>query len=166
MDSTKNHNQNLKILQKPKNFSPSDFLEFANTILNHILIYLPLTKNKKAYRICEIEFYLFNNKTHKDNYVHCSLDQLKWQKFYFHQFKNGSYKSGTYKGMDMTFGVLEREIYFGVLIRSIMDMETGEFIEGPCRSVNKILEIYQSHDVKEFLGKFVSDFKGFFYNFG
>lgn len=144
----------LAILQNPKSFSSDDFLEFANTLLNHCLLQLPLTKSKKVFRLCEIEFYLFNEETHKDEYVHCSQDQMKWHKFYFHRHRSGTYKSGTYKGMDFTFGDQDAEVYFGVLVRSIMDLHSGQIIEGPCRSVNKILELYNCHDVKEFVSKF------------
>lgn len=56
-----------------------------------------------------------------------------------------SFKCGTYKGMDITFG--NKNIYGGILIRSIMDLNDGKYIEGPCNSVSKLLEI---RGVKEF----------------
>jgi hypothetical protein len=60
--------------------------------------------------------------------------------FYFHRYHTGKYKSGTYKGLDITLGAPDIPIYFGVLIRSIMDLDTQQFVEGPCRSVNLFLE--------------------------
>jgi hypothetical protein len=56
-----------------------------------------------------------------------------------------SFKCGTYKGMDITFG--NQDIYGGILIRSIMDLNDSKYIEGPCNSVSKLLEI---RGVKEF----------------
>ena len=137
-----------------REFKSTDFPKIANMLLNNFLLELPLLSKKRTFRICEVEFYLWAKDSHEDNYVHCSEDQLQWNSFYFHRHKNGTYKSGTYKGMDLSFGIPEMGIYFGVLIRTIMDLSTGEIIEGPCRSVNKILELYQCHDVKEFRKKF------------
>ncbi len=68
-------------------------------------------------------------------------------RFYAHRFKNGTYKVGTYKCMDIVYGNKKKNIYFGILIRSIEDIETGEFYCGPCVSVNKLLGYYK---VKEF----------------
>lgn len=86
----------------------------------------------------EIEIY-YNSSNHKDEYVHKNKDQLTNGKWYFHQYHNGTYKSGTYKGMDITFGN-GKDIYGGVLIRSIMDEDDEEFITGPCNTVNYILK--------------------------
>ena len=35
-----------------------------------------------------------------------------------------SFKAGTYKGMDLTFGNREKAVYGGILIRAIMNVET------------------------------------------
>lgn len=125
-------------------FLHTDFNKIANNILNNTLLMVNGTK----FRICEIEFYYTNDK-HNDQYTHCSSDQAKFGFFYFHQYKNGTYKSGTYKGMDMTFG--NNELYCGVLIRSLYDIDNDEFIEGPCRSVNKILELNGFTTVADFM---------------
>lgn len=110
----------------------------------------------RSYRLCEIEFYV-HSIAHQDSYVHCSPDQLITSCFYFHKHKNGTFKSGTYKGLDVTFGSIgngsdEGKEYFGVLIRSVQNMESGEFIEGPCRTVNDILEFLGHHDVQALSG--------------
>lgn len=122
------------------------FNDVADILLNHTIL---CTKDQK-FRLCEIEFY-YRSDDHDDKYVHSKKDQMKFGRFYFHQYGNGVYKSGTYKGVDLTFGSKKRNVYYGVLVRSICNIETGEFIEGPCRSVNKILEINKAHDVKEFV---------------
>jgi hypothetical protein len=66
----------------------------------------------------------------------------------------GAYKSGSYKGLDLTFGKPDIEAVGGILLRSLMPVTvenldgklivTGgskeAFIEGPCNCVNRILE--------------------------
>lgn len=118
-----------------------------NEIANHILNKTKLVAGDNSYRICEIEFYYFGEE-HQDSYTHCSNEQESKCKFYFHRYKNGTYKAGTYKCLDITMG--EKNIYFGILIRSIMNIETKEFIEGPCRSLTEILKQFGCKEVKEF----------------
>lgn len=120
------------------------FNEIADILLNKVNLNI---KGEK-YRICEIEFY-YHGDGHKDEYTHKDKDQLTFKKFYFHKYKTGSYKSGTYKGMDITLG--NNTTYFGILIRSICNIQTNEFIEGPCRTVNKILELFGVSDVSQFM---------------
>src|SRR5277367_1311595 len=74
----------------------------------------------KEYRLGEIEFYI-NNTKHSDKYTHGDKNQKTYGKWYFHRYPNGAYKSGTYKGLDLTLG--DKDTYFGVLIRSIYDLE-------------------------------------------
>jgi hypothetical protein len=57
-----------------------------------------------------------------DEYTHCNDDQLKYGYWYFHKFPNGSYKGGTFKGLDITLGN-NKDKYCGILIRSIYDIE-------------------------------------------
>lgn len=130
-----------------KTFQPShtNFLELANVILNNVSLHV----NDKTFRICEIEFYYHNNE-HPDTYTHCSDEQQMNCKFYFHKYKNGSYKSGTYKGLDITLSP-NKNTYFGCLIRSLYDVNNNIFIEGPCKLVNAILSQYECNDVKEFV---------------
>lgn len=62
--------------------------------------------------------------------------------WYFHKFGK-SYKSGTYKGLDITFGK-GSIAHGGILIRAISQLDpppVNEFIEGPCNCVNKILAL-------------------------
>lgn len=127
-------------------FTPKDFIMIADKILNNS----ELVVGETRFRICEIEFY-YRNEEHNDEYVHSHKNQLEFGKFYFHRYHNGSYKSGTYKGMDLAFGDVSKKLYCGILIRSIQDLKTGDFIEGPCRSVNKILETLGFPDVKTFM---------------
>jgi hypothetical protein len=110
----------------------------------------------KSYRISEIEFYIYNDE-HKDEYVHRSSEQQTMNKFYFHKYNNGSFKSGTWKGVDLCFG--EENKYYGVLIRSIVELDTGKNIEGPCKSVNEILSNYGCTVVSELSNKYPQIFQ-------
>lgn len=47
-----------------------------------------------------------------------------------------SFKAGTYKGMDLTFG---GKNHGGILIRGIQKVG-GEYFDGPCNSVSEILK--------------------------
>lgn len=126
--------------------SRHNFHEIANTILNKILI----VAGTKLYRVCETEFYLFGKK-HHDYYTHRSVEQSMKCKFYFHKYHNGTYKSGTYKGIDITIGCDNPKTFFGCLIRSIYDIKTHEFVEGPCNCVNKILSNFNCSNVNDFM---------------
>jgi len=110
------------------------FKLFATSLLLNFTIKI----NNDYISIEEIEFY-YNSKDHKDNYTHKNKDQLTNSMWYFHQYHNGTYKSGTYKGLDMTFGN-NKDSYGGILIRSIYNTTTNEFITGPCNVVNYILK--------------------------
>jgi len=89
------------------------------------------------YRACEVEFY-FRNDTHNDIFTHCDDLQKLNCRWYFH--KNGSkYKSGSYKGLDVTFGQ-DNKGFGGILIRSIAKLDGDGYISGPCLVVNHILQ--------------------------
>lgn len=121
------------------------FSELADQLLNHTL----LIAQDKTYRICEIEFY-YCGEDHKDLYTHCSDEQQLKCKFYFHKYKTGAYKAGTYKCMDITMSP-DNKTYFGILIRSIYDIQENTFIEGPCRSLTELLKQFNCSEVKEFV---------------
>lgn len=168
---TKN-TKNKKIIKVPKNcekgaetkgtqndflnlFADKDVIDydhidqaFLEKIAKSLLSKYVIVVNEKEYRISEVEFYV-NNEKHNDKYTHGDKNQKTFGKWYFHRYPNGSYKSGTYKGMDITLG--NKDTYFGVLIRSIYDAETDEMIDGPCKTVNKILELNGCHDVAEYM---------------
>lgn len=105
----------------------------------------------EKYSIEEVEVYYYSND-HKDEYVHKNKDQLKNAKWYFHQYGIGVYKSGTYKGLDMTFGN-DVDKYGGILIRSIMNINTNEFITGPCNCVNHMLKKFNLTESGEMVNR-------------
>ena len=107
---------------------------------------------EKYFRVCEIEFYL-NCKGHPDSFTHGDTLQKQNSKWYFHKM-GGAYKSGSYKGLDVSFGKPDIGAVGGILLRSLMPVTVENldgklivsgggkdaFIEGPCNCVNRILE--------------------------
>jgi hypothetical protein len=128
------------------------FFECAEKLLNNSILQV---KNKR-YRICEIEMYYCNDK-HPDKYTHCDELQLEFNKFYPHRFKTKTYKTGTYKCMDITFGDKETNTYFGILIRSLKNIDTDEFFTGPCICVNQLLKQYDMSEFSDFMKKYDID---------
>lgn len=126
-------------------FDHTRFADIADIILNNTII----VAGTQQYAIREIEFY-YKNALHPDNYTHCSDEQLQNCKFYFHKFRNGTYKTGTYKGLDITLSP-NNETYFGCLIRSIENTQIPNFIEGPCRSVDALLKNVGYDNINDFV---------------
>ncbi len=147
----KKYSSNIFKMFNP-NYNQYNFNEISNKILNQTVL---VAANKK-FRICEIEMYL-NSESHPDTYTHSHKDQQSFGKFYFHKYSNNVYKSGTWKGLDIVLG--DKSKYFGILIRSMVELDAdnkeilNEFIEGPCRCVNKILEQFDSNNVSELFAK-------------
>lgn len=140
--------QNTKFSQI--NVTSDSFDSIADKLLNKTIILI----NKRRYRICEIEFYLYSDD-HPDDYVHCDSDQQTHCCWYFHKFGNGTYKGGTFKGLDITFGNRNQHQnkyqnkYCGILIRSIQHIKQNRFIEGPCNVVNEILKSYHVDSISD-----------------
>jgi 3-methyladenine DNA glycosylase Mpg len=120
----------------------------ADSLLNKHQVLVPVGDEVHEFRICEVEFYV-KNESHNDEYTHQDDHQMSYGKWYFHRTKSGNYKGGTYKGVDLTLG--EDGTHFGVLIRSLYDTENEDFIEGPCRCVNKILELNTCKNVGDYM---------------
>lgn len=126
-------------------FIPENFSHIANKLLNYTVLMI----NGRPHRICEVEFYL-NSPNHQDKYVHGHLDQTQKGTWYFHRFNNGTYKNGTFKGVDITFGC--RDVCAAVLIRSIYDSVENRLIEGPCKTVDHILSLSAVDSIIAFTG--------------
>lgn len=101
------------------------------------------------HRICEIEFYL-HSPNHPDGYVHVGTDQTRAGTWYFHRHPNGTYKNGTFKGMDLALG--SEGIRAAFLLRSLLDITLNVFIEGPCKIVNHVLALYQCPNIMDLTG--------------
>ena len=59
-----------------------------------------------------------------------------------------SFKAGTYKCMDLTFG-RGNGIYGGILIRAMMNLNSKEYIEGPCNLLKTLLQARGVEECKD-----------------
>jgi hypothetical protein len=142
------------ILQQLLNCRPADpvaatkpdFLSMADLLLNNSILFI----KDIPHRLCEVEFY-YNGEGHRDLYAHCHPDQIIAGNYYFHRYLNGTYRNGTWKGMDIGVGSADPLVHFGILIRSLEVIGTGEFTEGPCKCVNKILDHHGVTSVRELM---------------
>eukprot|EP00439_Symbiodinium_sp_Y106_P059131 s2917_g8.t1 len=106
----------------------------AGDLMNH----WDLLIAEKRFRIAELEAYV-HSPHHADPYAHGDEGQASCGVWYFHK-KGGSYKSGSFKGMDLACGDKDGNVYAGLLLRSVADA-AGKLTEGPCLVVDKILEL-------------------------
>ena len=126
----------------PSTTDEGHFYAIADILMNYHL----LLADTSAFRICELEFYL-KSDCHPDPYTHCNPDQLKYGTYYFHKHNTVTYKSGTFKGMDITLGDEATSSYFGILVRAVYNIKTKEFTEGPCNVVHAILKCYNLESI-------------------
>jgi len=123
-----------------------EFDNIAQLLLNESV----LTVKAQQYRLVEIEFYYYNESIHPDSFTHKSLEQQAHSQWYLHRYHRkslvkyeiiqGGFKSGKHKGLDITFGDKKLNTYGGILLRGIVSLSGGDYISGPCRVVNKIME--------------------------
>jgi hypothetical protein len=107
-----------------------------------------ISVNNSKFQICEIEFYI-NTESHPDTYTHGDILQKTFGKIYFHRMNGKSYKGGTFKGMDLVLG--NKDMYFGILIRSMYDIDNKKMVSGPCNCVNTILALNNCDNISEFM---------------
>ena len=86
------------------------------------------------HRLTEVEFYYFS-ESHPDPFTHRDPLQRARGRWYFHR-TGGTYKGGSFKGIDLTFG--DGEAYGGVLIRGL-ERPDGTLVDGPSLCVDHLL---------------------------
>ncbi len=87
-----------------------------------------------AHRLLEVEVY-YDGPGHRDPFAHGHPLQRSCGRWYFHR-QGASYRGGTYKGLDITFG--PPEAAGGILIRSL-ETPDGRRINGSALCVEHIL---------------------------
>jgi hypothetical protein len=113
---------NLEIKNKENPFN--DFKRIALHLMNNNVLIV----GHGRYRFTELEFYYFNeNGKHADVYSHRHRYQKTNGQWYFH----GS-------GLDITFG--SENVYGGILIRGIKNLQDNKFINGPILCVQELFE--------------------------
>ena len=132
-------------------YNGMNYNEKFTKLTNELLDNVRLVINKKEYKLREIELYLYTDD-HPDIYTHRDIDQKTPGGWYFHK-KGNTYKGGTYKGLDITFGYKNKLSYGGILIRAISN---DNIILGPCKSVDKILEETKFDKIQDLVTNLIS----------
>jgi hypothetical protein len=98
----------------------------------------------EPHRFIEIEFY-YNAAEHADPFTHRDPLQRTCGLWYFHR-TGGMYRSGSFKGHDLTFG--DGTAFGGVLIRGLARAD-GSVIDGPSLCVDHLLARTGARDVAD-----------------
>lgn len=109
---------------------PALFRAIADLMLNGVTWQI----GGAPHRFTEIEIYC-NSPAHPDTFTHGDTMQEEFARWYFHR-SGGTYKSGSYKGLDLAFG--RPGAPAGVLIRGVETPE-GALIDGPSMCVDHVL---------------------------
>jgi 3-methyladenine DNA glycosylase Mpg len=125
-----------KLLVKPAELSTSNDLGawFAQ-IAEDLLRRRELRVGKERLRLVEVELY-YHGEGHLDPFSHRQPITQQPGLWYFHS-AGRSYRGGSFKGMDITFG--HAGAYGGVLIRAV-ERSDGRLIDGPSLCVDFILK--------------------------
>ncbi|CUG89710.1 Hypothetical protein, putative [Bodo saltans] len=132
----------------------------------HIFATNGKTKLSTEFRFCEIELYAFSKGVYEDRFTHCDAQQSVGGSWYFHK-KGGTFKNGSFKGLDVTFGTQRGAqdggpISVGLLIRSICpvvatsgkeaELDPKKVIEGPSLVVDGLLAACGVANIVELVG--------------
>jgi hypothetical protein len=115
------------------------FDEIADALLNRAVFRVA----NKSHRLIEIEFY-WHGPEHPDPFAHRDPVQVHCGRWYFHRTA-GVYRSGSFKGLDLTFG--DGTSHGGILFRGL-ETEDGTLIDGPSLLVDHLLKLTKAATVR------------------
>lgn len=123
----------LSLLEKP----PSGTVDQAwfSSLAQRLLQDMELVIRDKPHRLEEVEFY-YKGPGHQDPFAHGHPMQKTCGRWYFHR-EGKSYRGGSFKGLDISFG--PPEAFGGILIRSLSG--DGAQINGSCLCVEHMLRL-------------------------
>ena len=135
----------LALLRKPADLGePGRADAWFGQIADRLLNGTELLVGGEPHRFVEVEFYCFAAE-HPDPFTHRDLLQRQCGRWYFHRVR-GVYKSGSFKGLDLTFG--DGVMFGGILVRGIATPD-GAVIDGPSRLVDHLLARTETVSVAE-----------------
>jgi hypothetical protein len=105
-----------------------------------------------CHRILELEAYV-HSPMHADPYTHGDEGQRSCGVWYFHR-QGTTFKSGSFKGLDLACGDSATRTSAGLLIRSVIEEQasgTPELTEGPCLVVDRILRLCGQPSIQAFV---------------
>lgn len=113
---------------------PPAFRRIAELLLDRAIWHV----GGREHRLTEIEFY-FAGPGHQDPFTHGDPIQRTMGRWYFHR-QGGTYRGGTYKGLDVTFG--REDAFGGILLRGALPLDAPEeMVEGPSSLVDHVLRL-------------------------
>ena len=124
-----------RLLQEPEGSSGQEYQVWFRQWAEWLLGNCWLMAGGHRLRVAEVEFYYFGEK-HEDLFAHRHPVQQTPGAWYFHRTGN-SYKNGTYKGLDLSFG--NSRAFGGILLRSMVT-EDDQLIDGPALCVDHLLQ--------------------------
>ncbi|MBL8799785.1 MAG: hypothetical protein JNM56_38240 [Planctomycetia bacterium] len=124
-----------RLLQRPEPAADGVACEaWFNRIAARLLHGCRLMVNGQPHRLVEVEFY-YHGDGHLDPFTHRDPLQRACGRWYFHRTR-GTYRGGSFKGLDLTFGAGEAN--GGVLLRGL-ETPDGRLVDGPSLLVDHLL---------------------------
>lgn len=119
-----------------KNLNEKNYYQIFSEIADELICNYYIDCGSKMYRLAEIEFYYYHYD--KDNKVRLSEE---WnEKTYPRTVKEAGTLFFHYSGVDICFpSSIPDGTFGGVLIRSLLDVETGLYVTGPQLCVMEML---------------------------
>ncbi|MEZ4339764.1 MAG: hypothetical protein R3B82_24350 [Sandaracinaceae bacterium] len=105
-------------------------------VARRLVLDLELVVGGEALRVEEAEAY-FHGPGHEDPFAHRHPVQSTPGRWYFHRAGAGTYRGGSFKGLDLTFG--PEGTFGGVLVRTVS--RRGALVSGPSRVVDLLLAL-------------------------
>lgn len=125
---------------------PAGFRAIAEMLLDRTVLVVA----GRRLRFTELEVYV-DGPAHPDPFTHGDPMQRDFGRWYFHR-SGGTYKGGTYKGVDLAFGAADT--CAGMLVRGLADLDTDVLVDGPCLVVDHLLGLTGHAGVAELAGSF------------
>ncbi len=126
-------------LLRPESGSVEEWIaSVAHRLLNNVR----LIAGGEPHRLIEVEAY-YHSGDHPDPFAHCDPVQLELGRWYFHRTR-GVYRSGSFKGLDLSFG--DGKAHGGFLFRGL-ERADGTFIDGPSLLVDHLLTVTGKRDI-------------------
>lgn len=122
------------------------FDEIAVGLLRQTKIVTP----KDQYHLREIEIYFYDKENHPDPYTHKNKRQGEFGEWYFHRFTDiKTFLNSNRNGVDITFGNKATNLFGGILIRKIQNINTKELIVGINKVARELIKNVDEENINE-----------------
>jgi 3-methyladenine DNA glycosylase Mpg len=124
------------LLKAPSRTTDTAFETWFSRIAERLLNHSHLVVAARPHRITEVEAY-YHSAAHPDPFAHRHPVQRNPGRWYFHRVGQ-SYRGGTFKGLDLSFG--DANSHGGFLIRGL-ETPDCELVDGPSLCVEHLLKL-------------------------